>query len=75
METLKDLERKLVPLRKGANRGNKPVWMLLKLVKRRHKIFRKCKDPHHPACMKANKQAQVQSAIVKKVLNSSWLPK
>ena len=44
----------------GGNQSNKPIWMThkaLKLVKHRHKIFRKYKDPHHPACMKANKQA------------------
>ena len=59
---LQDLEAKYVP-KKIVNSGkSKPIWMTyraVKAVKRRHKIFRKYKDPEHPACKKADKKASV----------------
>jgi len=59
-DILHQLENLYVPIKKvNYNRG-KPMWLshkALKIVKHRHKIFRKYKDSSHPACKKANRQA------------------
>jgi len=59
---LQDLEPKYVPKKNVSSSNRKPIWMTykaMKAVKRRHKIYRKYKDPEHPACKKADRKASV----------------
>ena len=56
------LESKYVP-EKTIRAKTKPLWMThraLKAVKRRHRIFRKYKDAHHPACLRADSFANTE---------------
>jgi len=54
------LETKYVPMKKVNYSNGEPMWLshkVLKSVKHQHKVFRKYKDPTHPACKNANLQA------------------
>ena len=77
-DILQDLELKYVPKRTIGTGNRKPIWMTyktLKLVKRRHKIFKKFKDPEHPACKKADRQASAATKFSRRHFESKLAQK
>ena len=70
-QLLLDLEAKFIPEKNIVNnsRLKKPIWMThkaLRCVKNKTKVFRKYKDRHHPAVMKANKSAHKELRLAKR---------
>ena len=58
-EILFRIQRKYVPVVERSRKGKK-MWLTykaLKYVKCKHRVFRKYKDSHHPACMRASSLA------------------
>ena len=60
---LDELRLKHVPIKRLSKQGNKKaVWMTyrsLKYVKKKYKVFTKCKDKNHPAYVSARKKADI----------------
>jgi len=55
--TIKELERKYVPMKPVSAKTKKAIWMTprsRKLVAKKRLIYAKHKDKHHPAVVKAN---------------------
>ena len=58
---MEDMEHRFIPVKKLSTRRKKPIWMTnraLKAVRRRHQMYRKYKDPKHPAYVKSAKTAR-----------------
>ena len=65
-DTMHDLERKYVPVKKGGG-YKKAVWMTFRAkraVINKRKVFARHKDSDHPSCREANKKAarEIRSA-------------
>ena len=75
---LQDLEAQYVPKKNVSSGNRKPIWMTykaMKAVKRRHKIYRKYKDPEHPACKKADRKASMATKQSKRHFESKLAQK
>jgi hypothetical protein len=58
------MEEKYVPLKKVVvTKGTKPIWLThkaVRMVRQKHRIFKKYKRSDHPACMAASKAAAAE---------------
>ena len=64
------LEDKLIPVKSSGNYRKKPLWMTRKVqraVTKKRQVYRKYKDPTHPAYVQAERKAKTQIRKAKKV--------
>ena len=69
-DVISSLEARYIPVKKVSKKKiQKPVWMTykaMKLVTRKHNVYRRYKSVQHPACVKATKKAKKELRKAKK---------
>jgi len=66
---IESLENKFIPLKTQSTRKKKAPWMTykaVKLVERKHKLYRKYKNKKHPAYVKAAREAHTEMRRAKR---------